>query len=172
MKSPHSGQAHFAMGQGEFIALMAMLMALQALAIDVMLPALGVIARDLGLSDPNDRQLLIGVFLICSGLASLIPGSLSDRFGRKPVILVCLAAYFTVSLASALVTDFTVLLILREPFQRDSCRRTKPSNKRDRLSARPHSLLLPTAMNKRCRFWSVRSDIERANAHWPIALVR
>ena len=101
------------MGQGEFIALMAMLMALQALAIDVMLPALGVIARDLGLSDPNDRQLLIGVFLICSGLASLIPGSLSDRFGRKPVILVCLAAYFTVSLASALVTDFTVLLILR-----------------------------------------------------------
>ncbi|MCB2072446.1 MAG: multidrug effflux MFS transporter [Novosphingobium sp.] len=113
MKSPHSGQAHFAMGQGEFIALMAMLMALQALAIDVMLPALGVIARDLGLSDPNDRQLLIGVFLICSGLASLIPGSLSDRFGRKPVILVCLAAYFTVSLASALVTDFTVLLILR-----------------------------------------------------------
>ncbi|MCB2060890.1 MAG: MFS transporter [Novosphingobium sp.] len=113
MNPPQSGPAPFAIGEGEFVSLMAMLMALQALAIDVMLPALGVIARDLGVSGANERQLLIGVFLICSGIASLIPGSVSDRFGRKPVILICLAAYFVISLASALVTDFTLLLVLR-----------------------------------------------------------
>ena len=101
------------MREGEFVAVMAMLMALQALAIDVMLPALGRISGDLGVSDPNDRQLVIGVFLISSGLASLFPGSISDRYGRKPVIIGCLVAYFVISLASALVTDFTALLILR-----------------------------------------------------------
>ncbi|MDE8650273.1 multidrug effflux MFS transporter [Novosphingobium album (ex Liu et al. 2023)] len=97
----------------EFVGLMAALQALQALAIDVMLPALGHIARDLGQADPNQRQLIVGVFLLCSGLGSLFPGSISDRFGRKPVVMVCLAAYFCISLACALVTDFATLLILR-----------------------------------------------------------
>ncbi len=98
---------------GEFIVLLAMMQALQALAIDVMLPALGVIADDLGTSGPNDRQLVIGVFLISSGASSLFPGILADRFGRRPVVLTCLVAYFGISLASALVADFATLLALR-----------------------------------------------------------
>jgi DHA1 family bicyclomycin/chloramphenicol resistance-like MFS transporter len=103
----------FAIREGEFVALMAALQALQALAIDAMLPALGQIGRDLRLGDPNDSQLVVGVFLICSGLASLIPGAIGDRFGRKPVLLVALCAYFVLSLACALVTDFTALLVIR-----------------------------------------------------------
>lgn len=97
----------------EFVGLMAAIMALQALAIDVMLPALGVMSRDLGVTDPNQRQLVIGIYLICSGLGSLFPGSLGDRFGRRPVVLTCLAFYMAISLASALVTDFTTMLVLR-----------------------------------------------------------
>lgn len=101
------------MREAEFVVLMAMLQALQALAIDVMLPALGLIARDLDVGDPNRRQLVIGVFVICSGASSLFPGILADRFGRRRVVLTCLAAYFVISLTSALVRDFEALLLLR-----------------------------------------------------------
>lgn len=97
----------------EFVALMAALQALQALGIDVMLPALGVISNDLALSDPNERQLVVGVFLICGGIGSLVPGALADRFGRKPVIAFALCAYLVFSLACALVSDFTMLLVAR-----------------------------------------------------------
>lgn len=97
----------------EFVGLMAAIQALQALAIDVMLPALGQISRDLGVTDANERQLLVGIFLICSGLGSLFPGAIGDRFGRRPVVLASLGIYVAISLASALVTDFTTLLVLR-----------------------------------------------------------
>jgi len=101
------------MGEGEFVALMAAIQALQALAIDVMLPALGVIAQDLGAGDPNRRQLVIGVFLFCSGFASLFPGIFADRFGRRHVVLVALCAYSVLSLGAAFVTGFNMLLVLR-----------------------------------------------------------
>ena len=101
------------LSETEFVGLMAAIQALQALAIDVMLPALGNISHDLGLADPNDRQLIVGIFLICSGIGSLFPGAIGDRFGRRPVVLTCLGVYMAVSLASALVTDFTALLVLR-----------------------------------------------------------
>ncbi len=101
------------MGEREFVALMAMLQALQALAIDAMLPALGVMSRDLGVADANQRQLVIGIFLICSGLGSLFPGSLADRFGRRPVLFVCVGGYVFFSLASALAPTFDALLAMR-----------------------------------------------------------
>lgn len=113
MSSPQVSQDQFPLGGVEFVALMAALQALQALAIDIMLPALGVISDDLALSDPNQRQLIVGVFLICAGLGSLVPGSLADRFGRKPVIAFSLCAYVLFSLACAVVTDFAMLLVAR-----------------------------------------------------------
>ncbi len=106
-------QRPFLMGGREFIILMALLQALQALAIDSMLPALGVMSQDLGAHDANQRQLIVGVFLICSGIGALFPGALADRFGRKPVLLICLAGYVIFSLAAALMQDFTALLIMR-----------------------------------------------------------
>jgi len=101
------------LSEAQFVGLMAAIQALQALAIDVMLPALGHISRDLHVTDPNDRQLVIGVFLIFSGVGSLIPGALGDRFGRRPVVLCCLGFYVAISLACAVVTEFTTLLVLR-----------------------------------------------------------
>jgi DHA1 family bicyclomycin/chloramphenicol resistance-like MFS transporter len=103
----------FAMGEREFVALMAMLQALQALAIDAMLPALGVMSRELGVHDANERQLVVGIFLICSGLGSLFPGALADRFGRRPVLFVCVGGYVLFSLAAALSPSFAVLLVMR-----------------------------------------------------------
>ncbi len=113
MNPPRSEDSRLPMSEREFVILMAMLQALQALAIDVMLPALGVMARDLGVAGANERQLVIGLFLLGSGLGSLVPGILADRFGRRPVVLTCLAAYFLLSLACAVVRDFTTLLALR-----------------------------------------------------------
>ncbi len=113
MKSDSGDIRQFPMKEVEFVAMMAGLMALQAVAIDIMLPALGTIASDLGAANPNDRQLVIGVFLLGSGMFALFPGPLADRFGRRKVALVSLCAYFVLSLACAFVTDFTALLVLR-----------------------------------------------------------
>lgn len=103
----------FPMGEREFIALMASLQALQALAIDAMLPALGVMSRDLAVTDPNDRQFVVGVFLICAGLGSLFPGALADRFGRRRVLLACLGGYIVFTLAAAVVGEFNIMLVMR-----------------------------------------------------------
>lgn len=111
--TPTSRPGKSRMGPREFVVLMAMSMALQALAIDAMLPALAGIAQDLAVTDPNRRQLIVGIFLIGGGIGALIPGSLADRYGRRPVLLVGLAIYVVLSLGCALVTDFTTLLVLR-----------------------------------------------------------
>lgn len=101
------------MGEREFVVMMALFQALQALAIDAMLPALGIMSRDLGVDSSNQRQLVVGVFLICAGLGSLFPGAIADRYGRRPVLFTCLAGYIVLSLAAALMRDFTALLVMR-----------------------------------------------------------
>jgi DHA1 family bicyclomycin/chloramphenicol resistance-like MFS transporter len=101
------------MGEREFVALMALLQALQALAIDAMLPALGVMSRDLGVADANERQLVVAIFLFCSGISSLVPGAIADRFGRRRVLFVCVGGYVLFSLAAALAPTFTILLVMR-----------------------------------------------------------
>ncbi|MFC0590160.1 multidrug effflux MFS transporter [Novosphingobium aquiterrae] len=113
MPKGHPSAAGFGAGPREFIALMAMTMALQAMCIDSMLPALGLIARDLDVTDPNRRQLVVGLFLFFAGVGSLVPGALADRYGRRPVLFVCFAGFVVLSVACALVRDFTMLLVLR-----------------------------------------------------------
>ena len=88
--------ARSSMGPREFVVLMAMSMALQALAIDAMLPALAGIAQELAITDPNQRQLIVGVFLLASGLGALIPGSLADRYGRRPIYLFSVSVFVCV----------------------------------------------------------------------------
>ena len=100
-------------GKREFIALMAMIQALQALAFATLLPALGVIASDLGADGVNQRQWVIGVFLLSSGLFSLVPGTISDRLGRRPVLLVSMAVFALNNLFCAFATNFAVLLVAR-----------------------------------------------------------
>lgn len=100
-------------GRAEFVTLMAALMSLGALAIDGMLPALDEIAGTFGIDDPNRRQLVVGVYLLASGVGCLVPGSFADRFGRRPVIFFALGCYIATSLACALAPDYTTLLVLR-----------------------------------------------------------
>ena len=113
MISPSPGATRRPIGERELVFMLALLQALHALAIDAMLPALGAIAHDLKLSEPNHRQLVVGVFLFGMGLGTILPGALADRFGRRPVLFVCLAFYVVPMLACALVRDFTMLVVLR-----------------------------------------------------------
>lgn len=113
MTSQGGALEDFPIGKREFILLMAALPALQALAIDSMLPALGVIARDLGATSENQRQLIIAVFLFGIGIGALFPGAFSDRYGRRPVLMFCLVAYVVPVIACAFVQDIWTLLVLR-----------------------------------------------------------
>jgi DHA1 family bicyclomycin/chloramphenicol resistance-like MFS transporter len=97
----------------EFIALAAALMALNALAIDIMLPGLQQIGASLGVENENHRQYVISAYIAAFGSAQLFYGPLSDRFGRRPPLLFGLAVYVAAALAAAFAPSFTTLLILR-----------------------------------------------------------
>ncbi|MCP5038578.1 MAG: multidrug effflux MFS transporter [Rhodobacteraceae bacterium] len=77
----------------EFIGLMAMMAALVAFSIDAMLPALPQIAADLTPDAPNRAQLVLGAFFLALGLGTLVAGPLSDRFGRRPLVMFGVAIY-------------------------------------------------------------------------------
>ena len=100
-------------GQRELVVLVALLMSLNALAIDAMLPALDEIAQEFGVAAGNERQLIVSVYLLANGIGALVPGSFADRFGRKPVIMIALGSYAVFSIANALVIDFTLMLWAR-----------------------------------------------------------
>src|SRR5688572_2747530 len=100
-------------GRRELVVMVALLMSLNALAIDGMLPALDEMARELGAEEGNRRQLVVGLFLLANGIGCLVPGAFADRFGRRPLLLFSLASYAVFSLLIALVSDFSVLLVLR-----------------------------------------------------------
>lgn len=97
----------------ELVAIVAAAMALNALAVDMMLPALGIIGDELGAARDNDRQLIIIVYVLANGVAQLFLGPIVDRFGRKKVILWSLAAYTVGSLLSVIASSFTLLLAAR-----------------------------------------------------------
>ena len=105
-------QSKAPLGEREMIALMAMLMSLQAFGIDAMLPALGEIAEEMR-AGGNDRQYVIGAYFLGSGIGAFFPGAFADRFGRRPILAVGIIAYVTLSLGCALVTNYDLLLAMR-----------------------------------------------------------
>lgn len=98
---------------GEFVALIASMMALTALGIDAMLPALPAIGDALGVAEPNHRQYIITAYLIGFAVAQLGYGPLSDRFGRRPVLGIALFSYVLTSAVAAVSGSFVLLLIAR-----------------------------------------------------------
>ena len=97
----------------EFVALIAMMMALNALAIDAMLPALPAIGDALGVASENGRQWVITAYLLGFGVAQILYGPLADRFGRKPVLMIGLALYIVFSLLAAFSPTFELLIAAR-----------------------------------------------------------
>lgn len=97
----------------EFVSLIAALMALNALAIDIMLPGLGRISEYYALSEPNDQQLIIFSYILGFGAPQLFFGPVSDRFGRKGLLKISLVGFILAAIGCALTTSFTLMLIMR-----------------------------------------------------------
>ncbi len=106
--SPHTGLRF-----GAFVATIAVIQTIVALAIDMMVPALGDIAAALHLGTGNARQWVIASFVISFGLSQLVYGLVADRFGRKPVLILSLGLYALGSFCAALAPSFTTLLAAR-----------------------------------------------------------
>jgi DHA1 family bicyclomycin/chloramphenicol resistance-like MFS transporter len=111
--TPQQAQAAFALPRWEFISICAGLMALNALAIDIMLPGLQQIGASLGVTDENHRQFVIPAYFLGMAAALLFYGPLSDRFGRRPPLFVGLAIYIIAAFAAAFAPSFEALLALR-----------------------------------------------------------
>lgn len=99
-------------GSGAFIALIAAMTAMTAMTIDINLPAIPVTATDLGTS-LTMAQLTVTVFFGGFAVGQLLWGSLSDRIGRKPGILIGTVLYEIATVGCALAPDITTLLTLR-----------------------------------------------------------
>ena len=91
----------------------AALMATQAIAVDTMLPALPTIAAALGLRNQNHSQWVVTAYLAGIGCGQLFWGLLSDRYGRRPVLLAGLSVYVLAAVLTGLATSFITLLAWR-----------------------------------------------------------
>jgi DHA1 family bicyclomycin/chloramphenicol resistance-like MFS transporter len=111
--SQATSQGQLPMGKREFIVLAAFLMAVNSLAIDIMIPALQQIGSSLGVENENHRQYVVTAYLIGFGSAQLFYGPLSDRFGRRVPLLIGLSVYIVSAFGIALIPSFAGLLALR-----------------------------------------------------------
>ncbi len=101
------------LGDRELTVMMASIMALNALAIDAMLPAFPRMAAGLGVTDANRIQYVIAAYLFGMGAGSLVHGPLSDRFGRRPILLGAIGGYILCALACSFATSFEMLIAMR-----------------------------------------------------------
>ncbi len=99
-------------GERRLLLLLSALVAFGPLSIDMYLPSLPAIAADLGASDAQVQRSISG-FLVGFCVGMLFYGPLSDRFGRRPVLLAGIALYLFSSLACALADSAGQLVLLR-----------------------------------------------------------
>ncbi len=101
------------LGFGEFVALMAMMMALAALSTDVMLPALSDIGSDLAVQGENSTQLIVSFLFLGLAIGQIVYGPLSDSIGRKRSIYLGYAVFILGCLISMFSSNFTIMLVGR-----------------------------------------------------------
>jgi DHA1 family bicyclomycin/chloramphenicol resistance-like MFS transporter len=109
---PATRPAH-SIGFVEFVVLAAATMSTQAIAIDAMLPAFPTIVRVLNVTDPNHGQWIVTAYMTGMGIGQLFWGMLSDRFGRRPILLGGLALYVCAALLCTFSGTFYTLLAWR-----------------------------------------------------------
>jgi MFS transporter, DHA1 family, multidrug resistance protein len=105
--------AHRPMGFPEFVAIVAAIMALNPLAMDLMLPALPDVGSSFHISNANKLQTVLSVFLTGFGAGQFVMGPLSDRFGRRPILLLGMFIYGAASVLAIVAPSFEMLLIAR-----------------------------------------------------------
>jgi len=96
--------------QLEFIALMASLMSVVALAIDALLPALDIIGFAIGTQIPADNQLLITMIFLGLGIGPMLFGPISDSLGRKPMVYVGFVIFIISSIICVYAQSLEVMI--------------------------------------------------------------
>jgi len=105
--------SHKPMGFPEFVVVIASIMALNPLAMDMMLPALPNIASAFHITEANRPQAMLVTFLLGFGVGQFVMGPLSDRFGRRPVLIDGMALYCIASVIAITAQSFEALLLAR-----------------------------------------------------------
>jgi DHA1 family bicyclomycin/chloramphenicol resistance-like MFS transporter len=95
-----------------FTLLLGVLVALTALGMDMFLPSVPVIARAFG-AEPGVAQLSVTTYLLGLAIGQLAWGPVSDRFGRKPVLLCGLALFLLTSAWGAAAQSAQEIVLLR-----------------------------------------------------------
>lgn len=83
-----------------------------ALSMNVFLPSLPGMARDFNV-DYGVMQLSVSAYIGASAVLQLLGGPLSDRFGRRPIVLWGLAGFLLATIGTLLATTATTFLIFR-----------------------------------------------------------
>lgn len=97
---------------GLAILVLALLLSIQPVTTDLYLPALPALTRSLG-APVAAAQLTLSGLLLAFGCSQMVWGPLSDRFGRRPILLTGLAIYTVASLGSALAPSMALLILWR-----------------------------------------------------------
>lgn len=97
----------------EFIALMASLMSIVALALDALLPALSQVGETINSFDATENQMLITMIFLGLGIGQLFFGPLSDSYGRKPIVYAGFILFALGSAVCLLAPNLTVMIVGR-----------------------------------------------------------
>jgi drug resistance transporter, Bcr/CflA subfamily len=111
--TPPSDNPSPGIGKKEFVALAAAIMSINALGIDVVLPALMQMGAALNVEDENTRQLAISAYVLGLAIGQILYGPLADRFGRRKPLFFGLGIFVTGAVLAAFSPTFTVMLLLR-----------------------------------------------------------
>jgi DHA1 family bicyclomycin/chloramphenicol resistance-like MFS transporter len=97
----------------EFVVLTALLISLTAMSIDIMLPSLPQIGAAFSVAHANETQQILTSYMVGLGIGQLVWGPLSDRFGRKFLLLLGLLVFVLGSFACLLAPTLGVMLAAR-----------------------------------------------------------
>lgn len=101
-----------AMSPNLVVLVLSLLLGLQPITTDLYLPALPGLTQDLGASMAQAQRTL-SQLLLAFGASQLVWGPVSDRFGRRPVLLLGMLAYLVASVGSALSGNMELLILWR-----------------------------------------------------------
>ena len=94
------------------IILLSMLLGIQPVATDLYLPALPAIKAEFG-AELSQAQLTLSALLLAFGTSQMAWGPLSDRFGRRPILLWGLATFTLAGLGCVLASSMSALIVWR-----------------------------------------------------------
>ena len=100
------------MPPGLVVLILAMLLGIQPVTTDLYLPALPALTASFS-APMSHAQLTLSALLLAFGVSQLVWGPLSDRFGRRPILLCGLAAYWVAAVGSALAPSMLQLIVWR-----------------------------------------------------------